>query len=225
MSQLPLGSPLQVDLPKILVLNLSSQKRVRVLHSGRSSAELRESVSGPAGVVLRSRPWRLSPKTSCRCQHSETSVGRPRGINRVLPYEWRASHHSRHTEEVRYTVIFHRRGDRLAVRFPGWNALQVQRIGHNPRTCAVNGSGSQHGLAYPPRPQPDHCHVRKHNGLCGRVHVCPGTAGPHASRMHIIRNEGSVPASTIAVQLVPHDPTKANRRIDAPAPETCSNIQ
>jgi hypothetical protein len=50
-----------------------------------------------------------------------------------------------------------------------------------------NGNGGQHGLAHPPRSQPDHCHVRKHNGLYGRlhtsrVHVCPGTAGPHASR-------------------------------------------
>ena len=46
--------------------------------------------------------------------------------------------------------------------------------------------------------------------------------GNHA---HIIRNEGSVPASTIAVQLVPFDPNKANRRIDAPAPVNCPNIQ
>jgi hypothetical protein len=42
---------------------------------------------------------------------------------------------------------------------------------------------------------------------------------------HIIRNESStVQAATVAVQLVPHDPAKANRRIDAPAPETCSSI-
>ena len=42
---------------------------------------------------------------------------------------------------------------------------------------------------------------------------------------HIIRNESSTEsAATVAVQLVPHDPLKANRRIDAPAPETCSNI-
>jgi mannose-6-phosphate isomerase-like protein (cupin superfamily) len=47
---------------------------------------------------------------------------------------------------------------------------------------------------------------------------------PGSGHLHIIRNEGSVPASTIAVQLVPYDPAKANRRIDAPAPETCSNI-
>jgi hypothetical protein len=42
--------------------------------------------------------------------------------------------------------------------------------------------------------------------------------------VHIIRNEGSVPATSIAVQLVPSDPSKTNRRIDAPAPENCSNI-
>jgi hypothetical protein len=43
--------------------------------------------------------------------------------------------------------------------------------------------------------------------------------------VHIVRNEGTVPASTIAVQLVPYDPSKQNRRIDAPAPENCSYIK
>ena len=52
----------------------------------------------------------------------------------------------------------------------------------------------------------------------------PTLVDPGSGHVHIIRNEGSVPASTITVQLVPYDPAKANRRIDAPAPETCSNI-
>jgi hypothetical protein len=52
----------------------------------------------------------------------------------------------------------------------------------------------------------------------------PTLVDPGSGHLHIIRNEGYVPASTIAVQLVPYDPAKANRRIDAPAPETCSNI-
>ena len=52
----------------------------------------------------------------------------------------------------------------------------------------------------------------------------PTLVDPGHGHEHIIRNEGSVPASTIAVQLVPYDPAKANRRIDATAPETCSNI-
>jgi hypothetical protein len=52
----------------------------------------------------------------------------------------------------------------------------------------------------------------------------PTLVDPGHGHEHIIRNEGAVPASTIAVQLVPYDPAKANRRIDAPAPETCSNI-
>jgi len=52
----------------------------------------------------------------------------------------------------------------------------------------------------------------------------PTLVDPGSGHLHIIRNEGSVPASTIAVQLVPYDPAKANRRIDAPAPDTCSNI-
>ncbi len=49
----------------------------------------------------------------------------------------------------------------------------------------------------------------------------PTLIDPGNGHIHIIRNEGSVPASTIAVQLVPN---KANRRIDAPAPAACSNI-
>ena len=53
----------------------------------------------------------------------------------------------------------------------------------------------------------------------------PTLVDPGHDHVHIIRNEGSVPASTIAVQLVPYDPAKANRRIDAPAPESCPNIQ
>jgi len=53
----------------------------------------------------------------------------------------------------------------------------------------------------------------------------PTLVDPGHGHGHIIRNEGTVPASTIAVQLVPYDPAKANRRIDAPAPESCPNIQ
>jgi hypothetical protein len=37
--------------------------------------------------------------------------------------------------------------------------------------------------------------------------------------VHIIRNEGSILASTIAVQLIP---AGATRRIDEPAPGNCS---
>ena len=53
----------------------------------------------------------------------------------------------------------------------------------------------------------------------------PTLVDPGNGHLHVIRNEGSVPASDIAVQLVPYDPAKANRRIDAPAPESCPNIQ
>ena len=52
----------------------------------------------------------------------------------------------------------------------------------------------------------------------------PTLVDPGRDHVHIIRNEGSVVASSIAVQLVPYDPNKANRRIDAPAPANCSNI-
>ncbi len=54
----------------------------------------------------------------------------------------------------------------------------------------------------------------------------PTLVDPGHGHVHIIRNEGSVAASSIAVQLVPYDPNKANRRIDVvPAPENCPNIQ
>jgi hypothetical protein len=53
----------------------------------------------------------------------------------------------------------------------------------------------------------------------------PTLVDPGRGHVHIIRNEGSVVASSIAVQLVPYDPSKSNRRIDAPAPENCPNIQ
>jgi hypothetical protein len=52
----------------------------------------------------------------------------------------------------------------------------------------------------------------------------PTLVDPGSGHVHIIRNEGLVAASTIAVQLVPNDPNKANRRIDVPAPQNCSNI-
>ena len=52
----------------------------------------------------------------------------------------------------------------------------------------------------------------------------PTLVDPGRDHVHIIRNEGTGPASTIAVQLVPYDPAKQNRRIDAPAPDGCSHI-
>ena len=68
----------------------------------------------------------------------EAAVGRPRGIDRVLldKKSGRATVH-RHAEEMRDAVIVRRRGDRLAVGRPCWSALQVERIGHNPRVRAV----------------------------------------------------------------------------------------
>lgn len=45
-----------------------------------------------------------------------------------------------------------------------------------------------------------------------------GFVDPGGDHAHLIRNEGSVVARTVAVQLVP---AAAARRIDAPAPGTC----
>ena len=48
---------------------------------------------------------------------------------------------------------------------------------------------------------------------------------PGDGHVHLLRNESAtVAASTLAVQLVPYDPQKANRRIDAPAPATCQSV-
>ena len=54
----------------------------------------------------------------------------------------------------------------------------------------------------------------------------PTLVDPGHGHVHIIRNEGAVQASVIAIQLVPYDPTMTNRRIDVPAvPPNCPNIQ
>lgn len=45
-----------------------------------------------------------------------------------------------------------------------------------------------------------------------------GFVDPGGDHVHLIRNEGAVPASTIAVQLIP---AGAVRRIDAPDPGNC----
>jgi hypothetical protein len=73
--------------------------------------------------------------------------------------------------------------------------------------------------------------ITEYDGDC-TPHVYTFVAGQPAPTLvdggnghaHLIRNEGSVTATSIAVQLVPNDPTKMNRRIDVPAPENCSTI-
>ena len=59
-----------------------------------------------------------------------------------------------------------------------------------------------------------------------RIYVTGDTfVDPGDGEEHILRNESSTePASTMAVQLVPHDSLHLNRRIDAPAPENCKDI-
>jgi hypothetical protein len=52
----------------------------------------------------------------------------------------------------------------------------------------------------------------------------PTFVDPGRGHVHIVRNEGTTVATSIAVQLVPFDPLRANRRIDADAPAGCSNI-
>src|SRR6266550_7571867 len=69
---------------------------------------------------------------------NEAAVGRPRGIDRVLLDKKNGGAAvDRHAEKAWDAVIVRRRGDRLAVGLPCWSALQVERIGHNPRVRAV----------------------------------------------------------------------------------------
>src|SRR5258708_39620056 len=69
---------------------------------------------------------------------NEAAVGRPRGIDRVLlDKKSGGATVDRHAEKVWDAVIVRRRGDRLTVGRPCWSALQVERIGHNPRVRAV----------------------------------------------------------------------------------------
>jgi hypothetical protein len=49
-----------------------------------------------------------------------------------------------------------------------------------------------------------------------------GTVDIGGGHVHIIRNEGNTVAQTMAVQLIP---AGAARKIDAPAPANCANIQ
>jgi len=69
----------------------------------------------------------------------------------------------------------------------------------------------------------DDCTPHVYTFVPGRP--APTLIDPGRGHVHIIRNEGSVTATSIAVQLVPYDPSKTNRRIDAPAPVNCANIQ
>ena len=49
-----------------------------------------------------------------------------------------------------------------------------------------------------------------------------GLVDSGGDHVHLIRNEGDVPAQTVAVQLIP---AGATRRIDAAAPASCPNVQ
>jgi quercetin dioxygenase-like cupin family protein len=57
-------------------------------------------------------------------------------------------------------------------------------------------------------------HCKPHVYTAGQGFVDPG-----GGRIHILRNETSLPAETVAVQLIPKD---APRRIEAAAPGNCS---
>src|SRR5450432_85423 len=69
---------------------------------------------------------------------NETSVWRPRGIDRILAdkKDGRMTV-ERNAEKVWDAVIVRGRGDRFAVRCPCWSALQIECIGHSPRVRTV----------------------------------------------------------------------------------------
>ena len=83
-----------------------------------------------------------------------------------------------------------------------------------------------HWLAHASRTEPDHGQVRDDHRIRGRrshvhrsrLHGRAGFVDPGDGHIHILRNEGAIPAETVAVQLLPHG---AGRRIDVPDPENC----
>ena len=141
--QLPLGARLQVDEPEILMLNLSSQE-----HECPSSGQEGQVSSPPSqgqgrqgmrcGLGRDGFHRKRGADVGSRVDN-EAAVGRPRGIDRVLLDKRSAGGPTvdRHAEEVWDAVIVRRRGDRLAVGRPCGSALQVERIGHDPRVRAV----------------------------------------------------------------------------------------
>jgi hypothetical protein len=69
---------------------------------------------------------------------NEATVGRPRGIDRVLlDKNRRGATVDRYAAEMWDAVIGHGRGDRLAVGRPCWSALQVERSSHNSRVRTI----------------------------------------------------------------------------------------
>src|SRR6266851_1290987 len=149
--QLVLCTRLQVDEPKILVLNLSSQE-----HQQSASRKNGEVSSSPSEGKSRQRTHyglgcygfqrKGRADVGSRVDY-EVAVGRPRRINGVLRKKksWGLTVES-HSKEVRDAMIIRSRGDRLAVGRPRWRSLQVQRIADNPRVGAVRLHDVQRGL-------------------------------------------------------------------------------
>ena len=112
----------------------------------------------------------------------------------------------------------------------GPSDLYIQRnswTAVNPLTGAVTASTGWHS-------HPGHSliiitsgTVTEYDADCLPQVYGPGTTlgatlvDPGGEHVHLIRNEGSVPATGYAVQITPHG---ATRRIDADAPATCSSI-
>ena len=113
-----------------------------VLQAGRPDAERPESGSGTASVcgcgLGRDGFHRKCGADIGSGVDQEAAVGRPRRIDRIFPDKrsGRATIDG-HAKEVWDAVIVRRRSDRLAVGRPCWSALQVERIGHDPRVRAV----------------------------------------------------------------------------------------
>src|ERR1700677_1045280 len=69
---------------------------------------------------------------------NEVAVGRPGRIDRVLTDKKSGGATvDRHAEEGGGAAIVGRRGDGLTVGCPCWSALQIERIGYDPRVRPV----------------------------------------------------------------------------------------
>ena len=89
----------------------------------------------------------------------------------------------RHAEKVRDAVVVRRRGDRLTVGRPSWSALQVERIGHNPRVRAIGLHYIQECLPVLPDRESDippvgrDCRAAKDSRSRATPQLCAGSVG------------------------------------------------
>ena len=164
-----LGARLQLEKPEILMLNVSSQKHECMTSmqedQASSPASQGECRQGLSCGFCRDRIHRKHCADVGPRVDNEAAVGGPRGIDGVVPDKnSRGATVDRDTEEVWDAVIFCRGGYRLAIGRPRGIALQVERIGHDPRVRAV---GLHHVQGRLPVLPDRECDMASIGGDCG----------------------------------------------------------